>query len=1362
MPRDANTSTIQAPTSVATHANFFPVGGGGGHSASFVANRRIFEDAHGIDHGVCRRPLGVFCRCERRGCMVVYDADGETHWEDPESIQLRADDSNDEGDLPLLDSLGGQGTLAMLDTCLGAGAEMTEVVKSIVKREAPDNADDASGQEQSREAVSNDHASSGSDAGGSGAASKRQKLDTSAAAPTQDGASGGANAPLQSAQGSAVAKVEVDAPEDSSGAVAEGGGAAAGRQRGRGRMWGKMGGGKMRGGQAAAGAEGVAKDAAGEEGEEEEEGEDDEYRFGYHDGSTYTLHSFRKMANDWKEAHFERSIKKTSLDDVEEEYWRVISSPETQVQVEYGSELHTTQHGSGFPTHGNALNPLDSKTTSSYCRSGWNLNNLNECTLLRFVKEDIPGIISPWLYMGMCFSTFCWHNEDHFLYSINYLWEGEPKQWYGVPGDQADLFEATMRAYAPQLFELQPDVLFQLVTMIAPSMLADKGVNVCRARQGAGEFMVTFPRAYHGGFNMGYNVAESCNFALTDWIPWGLMSDRWYRQLGRAQVFSYPALLVSLAQDSDTVETAMWLLSDLQRYLSLELQAVGNLGAKGVTQRRRMETTAGILTNMLSANAENEVPNTLFDGKRLCAGRMKVSNLSMQDIRRQRDSQGQDECCVCLGSTFLFLVRCACSDKRVACVAHGLRMCSCPAASKTIESRFSDDEMSRLVSDVRQRAERPAVWMTQVGNLLSATSRALAVPHIRAVQALVTEAERFPRSLSTVWQRQDELKEVLRQGKAWAAQAQALMTTVKKGQPKGRGPAKGDADGAVSLSDVQKLIQDARELQAVPDELEALQALLADVVAWRDACRELMMPQGQPPGLGHLDDAALQRLLTTGLSLNVQVPELRKVQHDSDLRSWLASLPAIPGGCALARVQALIAEADAKKLQGVQVEAVRKAAEMAEITRSRVQKARGRGTSVAALESLLHEIGKEKELAKHSLYVELDEEQEIRKSLACCEDWSSRAAKTLEGEGREVDAMDTSSWGGGGAEKASSSRPSLKDLEALQDEYHSMGVYIELSEGLRKRIESGQTWRRKALRMAPAVLAPPAPAVAACEQLGLEEAMQAVEAKVKAAADASRAAEGAEAAVEAAVAAAVSFADRVAAMARASALATAAEAEDAANASQALEPLEPSAGSKRGMSKRDREREAKRLRKSDGGAGPGAAVGNVRQVVPATEQVLELLEEESKLRVRVEEADALRVRLQEHAQWVEEARALLTEVPGPDDAFKSVLSSHTAHAAGAAGGGEDAANLNAMEQHGTVLTAVLEKGELLGVALGEEGRRMQVWLLSVKAGRLLATGAGAYGAEVRTRTCSRAYADRQTHTCAHTSPLWRRTLGPIV
>lgn len=61
-----------------------------------------------------------------------------------------------------------------------------------------------------------------------------------------------------------------------------------------------------------------------------------------------------------------------------------------------------------------------------YANSSWNLNNLPivEGSVLGHINCDISGMKVPWMYVGMCFSTFCWHNEDHWSYSINYM------HWY--------------------------------------------------------------------------------------------------------------------------------------------------------------------------------------------------------------------------------------------------------------------------------------------------------------------------------------------------------------------------------------------------------------------------------------------------------------------------------------------------------------------------------------------------------------------------------------------------------------------------------------------------------------------------------------------------------------------------------------------------------------------------------------------------------------------------------------------------------------------------------------------------------------------------------------------------------------------
>lgn len=151
----------------------------------------------------------------------------------------------------------------------------------------------------------------------------------------------------------------------------------------------------------------------------------------------------------------------------------------------------------------------------------------------------MSGINIPWVYVGMKYSTFCWHFEDLMLPSINYNHWGKPKLWYGVPESHREKFDRAVKEKCSLLFKKDPNILFDVTTMVSPAYLKSQGVKITKTLQRPGEFVLTFPGSYHAGFSTGLNIGEAVNFATKTWIQYGLRCQNIYR-MSRERIPVFP------------------------------------------------------------------------------------------------------------------------------------------------------------------------------------------------------------------------------------------------------------------------------------------------------------------------------------------------------------------------------------------------------------------------------------------------------------------------------------------------------------------------------------------------------------------------------------------------------------------------------------------------------------------------------------------------------------------------------------------------------------------------------------------------------------------------------------------------------
>ncbi|CUM65087.1 uncharacterized protein PRCAT00002712001 [Priceomyces carsonii] len=269
----------------------------------------------------------------------------------------------------------------------------------------------------------------------------------------------------------------------------------------------------------------------------------------------YTLPEFLNICLDFEQGYIRDSNygQPMDLNEIERKFWKLVDTQNSDLEVKYGADIHNLRPGeiSGFPMSNSPNLSLDDPDIQSYINHPCNLTKLPfaKGSLLNYINTTISGMTIPWIYIGSLFSTFCWHVEDHYTLSANYCHFGATKKWYGIPSYDADKFEKLMKESAPNLFKKQPDLLHQLVTLLSPMTLVDNGIRCVYADQNPNEFVITYPRVYHAGFNSGFNFNEAVNFAMSNWLEFGEKSIYDYKLIKKESVFDHYSLVENILKD---------------------------------------------------------------------------------------------------------------------------------------------------------------------------------------------------------------------------------------------------------------------------------------------------------------------------------------------------------------------------------------------------------------------------------------------------------------------------------------------------------------------------------------------------------------------------------------------------------------------------------------------------------------------------------------------------------------------------------------------------------------------------------------------------------------------------------------------
>ncbi|XP_036157443.1 lysine-specific demethylase 5A isoform X4 [Myotis myotis] len=429
----------------------------------------------------------------------------------------------------------------------------------------------------------------------------------------------------------------------------------------------------------------------------------------------YTLQSFGEMADNFKSDYFNMPVHMVPTELVEKEFWRLVSSIEEDVIVEYGADISSKDFGSGFP-----------------------------------VKD------------------------------------GRRK------------------------------------------MLPEE--EVYRTNQCAGEFVVTFPRAYHSGFNQGYNFAEAVNFCTADWLPIGRQCVNHYRRLRRHCVFSHEELIFKMAADPECLDVGLAAMVCKELTLMTEEE----------TRLRESVVQMGVLMS------EEEVFELVPDDERQCSA--------------------------CKTTCFLSALTCSCNPERLVCLYHPTDLCPCPMQKKCLRYRYPLEDLPSLLYGVKVRAQSYDTWVSRVTEALSANFNHK--KDLIELRVMLEDAEDRKYPENDLFRK---LRDAVKEAETCASVAQLLLSKKQKHR---QSPDCGRTRTKLTVEELKAFVQQLFSLPCVISQARQVKNLLEDVEEFHERAQEAMMDETP-------DSSKLQMLIDMGSSLYVELPELARLKQELQQARWL-------------------------------------------------------------------------------------------------------------------------------------------------------------------------------------------------------------------------------------------------------------------------------------------------------------------------------------------------------------------------------------------------------------------------------------------------------------------------------------------